>query len=497
MVSALPSPPALESDRCIDIDLNEKKTPTQSPTSTLPLPQRFARIKHNLISGREALVIASWKRLLHQLAVEINSIAETGSGIIPSIQFGDIHCDTQAEDFLSRLKKHGVGVVREVVPRDVAEEWKEETDTYLAHNSIRPHTSDNQPQGIYWSPAQVKSRAHKRVLEAQKFVMSLWQPSDPNSLIAASHPISYADRIYFGTCESSDSSPRTSPRTRVQGGSVERWEPDGYGQGSTYQKIWDGDWEHYDPWDSSKRLKVTTDLYSGPESSSIFRVFQGWLPLSELRPEDAILSFCPMIQLSTAYFLLRPFFTPLKKLASDPSFLSPSNWVLESPMSPTIQGAVPSYAQELNTALHPHLQLDRSMVSVPHLEPGDYIVWHCDAVHAAESSPHHKQDAAIVNLPACPLTQTNALHIARQRKAFLLGHPSPDFDKGGGGRAGRGESRCMGRPGVQEVHEAGGEEGLRSMGLLAWDEDGAMSDTEADVLELANDVLFPDRHRFG
>lgn len=94
-------------------------------------------------------------------------------------------------------------------------------------------------------------------------------------------------------------------------------------------------------------------------------------------------------------------------------------------------------------------------------------------------------------LPACPLTQTNALYLARQRKAFLLGLPGPDFFDGSGAGS-RGESELAGRAGVREVGDAGGDDGLRAMGLLPWDEEEADSDAEREVLAMANGILFPD-----
>jgi hypothetical protein len=93
-------------------------------------------------------------------------------------------------------------------------------------------------------------------------------------------------------------------------------------------------------------------------------------------------------------------------------------------------------------------------------------------------------------LPACPLTQTNALYLARQRKAFLLGRPGPDF-LGVSHRRG-GESEHVDRPGVQEVNDAGGDEALRAMGLLPWDEEEADCDRDREVLAMANGILFPD-----
>jgi hypothetical protein len=151
------------------------------------------------------------------------------------------------------------------------------------------------------------------------------------------------------------------------------------------------------------------------------------------------------------------------------------------------------------------------MVRIPPLKSGDYVLWHADLVYGVEHRTlsgysHHQhstasgaasvasyslasdQIATAMYIPACPLTQTSALYLARQRKAFLLGYPPPDF---GGGR---GESSHLGRPGVQEINEAGGEAGLRAMGLLPWEEGEASTTQEREVLRMANGILFPDRY---
>lgn len=93
-------------------------------------------------------------------------------------------------------------------------------------------------------------------------------------------------------------------------------------------------------------------------------------------------------------------------------------------------------------------------------------------------------------MPVCPLTRENAQFLARQRKAFVLGFPGPEFAAIGG----VGESGYLGRPGVQEIYDVGGEEGLRAMGLLAWDEEGESSTLAAErhLLRAANAILFPD-----
>lgn len=64
----------------------------------------------------------------------------------------------------------------------------------------------------------------------------------------------------------------------------------------------------------------------------------------------------PLLQLSAAYCLLRPFFEPIKQDVApiaghySPEFLNPYEWKLksESGMTSKFQGAHPGHTQELN-----------------------------------------------------------------------------------------------------------------------------------------------------
>ncbi|KAK2004748.1 DUF1479-domain-containing protein [Colletotrichum falcatum] len=452
----------------------------------IPLPPRFAQIKRSLVAGKEYAIVQSWERLLVALRAEIAVIAVTKSDIIPTIEFSELQDHSRVSEFTARLRRRGGAVIRNVVPAAEAHAWREETETYLSEN---PHTKgwptrDPHLFGIYWSPAQIKGRAHPNVLAAQRFLMGLWRPRDPNAPVVVDHPVAYADRLRIRT----PGDEAWHLNAHVDGGSVERWESDGYGRAGTYQRIWDGRWEDYDPWDSSTRLRVTSDLYNGAGSCSMFRMFQGWLSMSDINPADGTLLLCPMLQLATAYFLLRPFFSPHNSSSTSPNFLARENWTLDFAQTSIIQGAVPSYTQELNSVLHPHLQLDKSLVRIPTVRPGDYVVWHPDMVYGVDRVPTESAAATIMYIPACPLTQTNALYLARQRKAFLLGQPSPDF---GGGK---GETTHMGRPGVQEVSDAGGEDGLRAMGLLPWEDKEGTRPTEKALIGMANAILFPESY---
>ena len=103
--------------------------------------------------------------------------------------------------------------------------------------------------------------------------------------------------------------------------------------------------------------------------------------MSETAPGEGTLMVNPLLGKATAYFLLRPFFEPKKGPAEvyGSAFLESNNWKMEEKPTSVLQGAVPSNCQELNIVLHPHLELEHTMVHVPSIRPGDYVIWHCDS----------------------------------------------------------------------------------------------------------------------
>ncbi|KAK5632705.1 hypothetical protein RRF57_008419 [Xylaria bambusicola] len=606
----------------------------------IPLSSRFAKLKRNMIACREKDVAESFYRLIRALRKEVDDIAARKPDVIPTIDYFDIHDSAKASVFRKALRKRGVAVIKRVVPITVAQAWKEETLDYIADNPQTRGHPPHDPQlfDLYWSPSQVRARADSRLLDAQRFVMRTWHSSDDHALVGSEYPVVYADRLRVGIPD--DISPTGG--AHIDNGSVERWEPDGYGASGTYSPVFSGRWEDYDPWDSSPRLHITTDLYNRSGSCSMFRMFQGILSLSSVPAGSGALTVCPMLQLSTAYLLLRPFFTPRHKnpeakmmdncemgmgigmgtssdrRRAEMDFLHPTNWNLNVSQTSILHGAVPGYVQQLSSALHPHLQMHRTMVSVPDLEPGDYVIWHPDLVHVVDtayfpnhsplspsrnpfppsnftltppssnpfaplpspysfsssssrsgsirsrsdsfsfysplsssstspscSSPpyrrphlhsnnrhhhhHHtpsssksttlssQSDATLLYIPSCPLTQTNALYLARQRRSFLLGHPAPDFAEISNST---GERDHTGRADVQDVADAGGDDALRGMGLSPFEVrrgdpnnyninnnnnrrererlgagggGGGGYDKDIELLRLANGILFPDR----
>ncbi|KAI9740202.1 MAG: hypothetical protein M1834_004780 [Cirrosporium novae-zelandiae] len=447
-----------------------------------PLPRRFANIKRHLIEGHEDAVQESWQRLLASLREEIPIIEEMGPGIVPEIDFKDI--DNPPEDFVRDHKKRGVAVIRNVVPEAEALQYKTDLREYIRQNPQTKAFPPDNPQvfELYWSPSQIRARAHPNLIKTQQFLMSFWHSKDPNALISTSHPTVYADRVRIR--QPGDAKFALGPH--VDGGSVERWEPNGYGLGGVYNKIFEGNWEEYDPWESSCRLPVQSDLYNGAGACSMFRMYQGWLSMSTTSPKEGTLLVNPLLSRATAYFLLRPFFSPRKRpdALSRSSFLESNNWIFDAEPTPTIQGCALGHCQELNSTLHPHLNLNKSMVDVPKVNPGDYVAWQCDGIHAVDKVHVGKSDSSVLYIPCCPLTELNAEYLVRQREAFINGTPGPDFP------GGKGESEHIGKKTAGDIPELAGEKGMRAFGLLKWDSrDEGLTNGQKQMLERANEIL--------
>lgn len=254
-----------------------------------PLDPRFAEVKANLIRGNEEAITQSWNRLLQSLKEEIPIIKQQGSKIIPSIDFADIENGNVSPEFRAEHKKRGVAVIRNVVPREEALQMKEDLRVYIRTNPQTKAFPPENPQvyELYWSPSQIRARAHPNLIKAQRFLMEFWHSKDPNALVSSRHPTMYADRLRMRL--PGDAKFALGPH--VDGGSCERWEEEGYGRGRVYERIWKGEWEEYDPWESSGRLSVVSDLYQGVGACSMFRMFQGWLSSKSL--PFLILTFKP------------------------------------------------------------------------------------------------------------------------------------------------------------------------------------------------------------
>ncbi|POR39726.1 Uncharacterized protein TPAR_00084, partial [Tolypocladium paradoxum] len=395
-----------------------------------PLPDRFRQLKCDLVRGREGAVAESWARLLRRLRKENDVIAEKGSDVIPQVEFAEL--EAGCAKLKGEIQKRGAVVVRGVIPEAEARAYKEEVEEYVRKN---PHTkafppNDPQVYELYWSAPQLKARVHPSLLRVQQHLMtSLWHTSSPTARISLANPLSYADRLRIR--QPGDASFALGPH--MDGGSVERWERQGYGRGGAYDGVFAGAWERYDPWDASGRVDAVSNLYDGLGACSMFRTWQGWLSMSRTGPREGTLLVNPLMHMATAYVLLRPFFRPARE-DRGPGYLDEGNWVFTgtADMTSELQGASPGHGQELTDELHPHLELGRTMVHVPPIKPGDFVAWHCDTIHSVDRLHTGRADSSVLYIPVCPVTDMNAAYLARQRAAFRAGTPGPDFPGGEG-----------------------------------------------------------------
>ena len=201
----------------------------------------------------------------------------------------------------------------------------------------------------------------------------------------------------------------------------------------------------------------------------MFRFFQGWLSMSETSPMEGTLRICPMLKHATAYLLLRPFFNvKSSQMALDSSF----------------PGSAPGACQEYNDETHPHLELDHTMVSMPKVEPGDYVAWHCATIHSVDKEHQGRADSSVLYIPVCPLSLPNVEYLIEQRKAALAYSPPPDFP----GSGGEGELGFKGAVDWDVVPT----DALRTMGLgpRKWDITSHMAEGVRRVIADANRLCF-------
>jgi len=215
--------------------------------------------------------------------------------------------------------------------------------------------------------------------------------------------------------------------------------------------------------------------------------------MSTTGPKEGTLCLFPDLLLSNAYLLLRPFFSPIKpasEFQDREEFLASENWRFDNsntqfPGISMIEGRMMFSSQYLDSESHPHIRVDMAMISVPKVNPGDMVFWHCDVIHSVETEHQGLGDSSVMYIPAAPLTPQNLEYIKRQRGAFLRGLAAPDFE--GDPETEGGESNCVKRGVITNIHAAG----LQAMGLgkEPFSLEGTVGN-ERRMLEMANEVLF-------
>ena len=201
--------------------------------------------------------------------------------------------------------------------------------------------------------------------------------------------------------------------------------------------------------------------------------------MSDTGPGEGTLRVCPLLQHATAYTILRPFFDLERETAT-------------LNLDATLPGSIPAACQEYSSKTHPHLfpsSNSSAMVSIPRVNPGDYVAWHCDTIHSVDAVHNGPSDSSVMYIPACALTKGNVDFLERQREASGTWGVPPDFPGYG---TGAGEGELEGKVDWDVV----GEEGKKAMGLNrgrgfeGWEARNEMSEGEKEAVEYGNRVLF-------
>ncbi|KAF9653928.1 DUF1479-domain-containing protein [Thelephora ganbajun] len=356
---------------------------------------RFSELKKAMWKDPMA---QSWAQVLDALKGKAEQIGSLGSKAIPKVHYDELQKGL-TDERIAEIKEAGVVIVRGAVPREEALGWKKSIKDYIAENRDRVVGHPVlQPTfyELYNAKAQILARTHPKLVNTQKALLSLWHASDPNSEISLVQPISYFDRLRirepgpFGW----------SLGPHIDGGGIERWEDPGYR--ACYARVFEGadSWRQLDSYDVTPRLTANQDLYDSPNQCTIFRAWQGWTSLSTTKTNEGTLRVVPFLKLSTAYVMLRPFFKP--KPGRETS-LEANDWELNLEHG-EFPGTSPGRAQKLSPESHPHLQFDKTVVSIDFVEPGDQVYWHCDLIHAVEAKHTGTGDSSVLYIPAVPLT---------------------------------------------------------------------------------------------
>ena len=389
-----------------------------------------------------------WHTVLEAVQDEVAWIQATqqkADSVIPQIDFQRVKQGIVSNQEKEALKRCGCAIIQNVFPRSQATQWYEDARAYLEENNYYtqevPEGLDHyfgelgasKPQifNIFWSKTQILARQHENMQKTCAFLNSFWNANDEhgNPLFLPEYQTVYADRIRMR--EPGDKTLGLSPH--IDSGSVERWLDVNYRE-KTYQQIFDGNWESYNPFNVGGRLEVKE--IPSPAVCRSFRSFQGWTALTQQGPNDGTLQLVPMINPLIAYTLLRPL------LSDVPDDL--------------LCGSQPKRAHATTQEWHHHLL--QGLVHIPEVNPGDTVWWHPDMIHAVANEHCGNEYSSVIYIGATPLCIKNAHFLKEQKEAFLTGKSSPDF------AAEHREVDYKNRGTLEDLTD----EGKRQLGLLAW-----------------------------
>ncbi|MGA7401843.1 MAG: DUF1479 domain-containing protein [Candidatus Sulfotelmatobacter sp.] len=377
------------------------------------LPQAIRTTKQEL---RAALpeykeVFREVEAEMRERVEEIVTERESGHDVIPIVQYSDIASGKVPTELMEKVRSRGACAVRGTFTRDVAVGWDDEIAAYVERNDLDAKLTNRaedkyfgtlasaKPQiyGIYWSRPQVEARQSESLTNVRVFLNNLWRAeSDGVRYINPNETPAYADRIRRRPPGSA--SLGLSPH--VDGGSVERWLDENFRK--VYRSVFSGNWRKYSAFDVAFRPQVQE--VDSPAVCSMFRTFQGWTALTRQGPGDGTLQLIPIAE-AMVYILLRA--------------------IQDDVPEDDLCDALPGRALSVNE--HYHSPLIKALSSIPVMESGDTIFWHCDVIHAVENEHRGTGYSNVMYIPSAPGCAKNSAYLERQARSFLTGKTPPDF----------------------------------------------------------------------
>jgi len=345
---------------------------------------------------------------------EINALKNKGEPVWPVIPFADVKNGTITAEQREAVKRRGCAVIKGHFPREQALAWDNAMLDYLALNQfddVYKGPGDNffgtlmasRPEiyPIYWSQAQMQARQSEEMAQVQSFLNRLWT-FESNGKLWFNPDVSviYPDRIR-----------RRPPGTTSKGlgahtdsGALERWLLPAYQQ--VFARVFDGNVDKYDPWNAAHRTEVEEYTVDNTTRCSVFRTFQGWTALSDMIPDQGLLHVVPIPE-AMAYILLRP--------------------LLDDVPEDELCGVTPGRVLPISEKWHP--LLIEALTSIPALEAGDSVWWHCDVIHSVAPVEDQQGWGNVMYIPAAPMCEKNLAYAKKVKVALETGASPGDFPR--------------------------------------------------------------------
>ena len=312
------------------------------------------------------------------------------------------------------IKRRGCAVIKGHFPREQALAWDTAMLEYLDLNhfdevykgpgdSFFGTLEASRPEiyPIYWSPSQMQARQSDEMAAAQSFLNRLWRfEQDGKRWFDPDVSVIYPDRIR-----------RRPPGTTSKGlgahtdsGALERWLLPTYQQ--VFANVFNGHVDAYDPWDAAHRTEVEEYTVDNTTKCSVFRTFQGWTALSDMIPGQGLLHVVPIPE-AMAYVLLRP--------------------LLDDVPEDELCGVAPGRVLPISEQWHP--LLIKALSSIPALNAGDSVWWHCDVIHSVAPVENQQGWGNVMYIPAAPMCEKNLAYAQKVKIALEKGASPGDFPR--------------------------------------------------------------------